>query len=322
MKKNRFRVFSSIAIYLISSIAAVFANKHVLMNSSFGLVLLILLQHLSCLIFLFLFKNVLKNFEKKTDSDNENVQDIPFSFFHGIKQLWLIILTYNFTIIFGNICLKYTNISSFQLSRSMTLPLNFLFSYFFFKQIQFNFLMICSCIIVSIGFFIFSINAVSINYYSVLYGVIASIVQATHLNLLKSKLMIYKNKRMLLEYNLMYSIIILFIYSLITKDIFEIYKLNGQLIYSITISCLASVGVTFSSFLCIYYTDNVIFNMFGNLSENVKSCVRPPLKVNTVDKNVKSEGGKENKGYDIQTSKEENNKDAPIYIFEQMVKNY
>ncbi|CRG98730.1 GDP-fructose:GMP antiporter, putative [Plasmodium relictum] len=266
MKEVRLRMILSIAMYLVSSITSVFANKYVLMENVLDTILLIFLQHISCLTFLFLFRNYLNKFHNKN-----NFQDYFFSLYDEIKHMWQLIISFNFTLIFGNICLKYTNISTYQLARSMTLPLNFFFSYFFFKQIKFNCLMTLSCIIVSIGFFIFSIDAVNTNYKSILYGLIVSIIQAIHLNLLKKKLIIYKDKMILLHYNLIYSSIILFIYLSITKDIFAIFKLNYRISFFLFLSCLSSICVTFSSFLCIYYTDNVVFNMFGNIKSTVQT---------------------------------------------------
>ncbi|CRG94323.1 GDP-fructose:GMP antiporter, putative [Plasmodium gallinaceum] len=266
MKKTRLRMFLSIVIYLISSITSVFANKYVLMENVMDTVLLIFLQHVSCLIFLFLFRKYLRKFQ-----DKNNFQDYFFSLYDGIKNMWQLIISFNLTLIFGNICLKYTNVSSYQLARSMTLPFNFLFSYFFFKQIKFNCLMTLSCILVSIGFFVFSIDAINTNYKSVLYGTIVSIIQAIHLNLLKVKLMIYKDKMIMMHYNLIYSSIILFIYLFLTKDIFIIFTLNYRILFFLFLSCISSICVTFSSFLCIYYTDNVVFNMFGNVKSTIQT---------------------------------------------------
>ncbi|SBT86508.1 GDP-fructose:GMP antiporter, putative [Plasmodium malariae] len=266
MGKSDLAVLFSIGMYLLSSITSVFVNKYVLMDDVIDTVLLILLQHLSCLLFLFLFKKYLTKLQNDNNTEGEN-----FSLYEGIKHMWLLIISFNFTLILGNICLKYTNISSYQLARSMTLPFNFFFSYFYFKQIKFNILMICSCILVSIGFFIFSIDAVNTNYRSVLYGTTVSIIQAIHLNLLKQKLLIYKNKMIMLRYNLIYSSIILFIYLTITRDIFAVFNLNYRAAFFLFLSCVSAICVTFSSFLCIYYTDNVVYNMFGNVKSTMQT---------------------------------------------------
>ncbi|EWC79018.1 hypothetical protein C923_00284 [Plasmodium falciparum UGT5.1] len=199
--RNNLIVFICITLYLISSITCVFINKYVLMENTIDSVLLIFVQHISCLMFMFFFKDI---FFLKKERDEKNIKESIFSLYNEIKELWPLIITFNFTLVFGNICLKYTSISFYQLARSMTLPFNFFFSYFFFKQIKFNLLMIISCIIVSIGFLIFSLDAVNTNYNSVLYGI-------------------------------------------------------------------SSIFVTFSSFLCIHYTDNVVFNMFGNVKSTVQT---------------------------------------------------
>ncbi|ETW27993.1 hypothetical protein PFFCH_04551 [Plasmodium falciparum FCH/4] len=136
------------------------------MENTIDSVLLIFVQHISCLMFMFFFKDI---FFLKKERDEKNIKESIFSLYNEIKELWPLIITFNFTLVFGNICLKYTSISFYQLARSMTLPFNFFFSYFFFKQIKFNLLMIISCIIVSIGFLIFSLDAVNTNYNSVLY---------------------------------------------------------------------------------------------------------------------------------------------------------
>ncbi|SBT31676.1 GDP-fucose transporter, putative [Plasmodium ovale wallikeri] len=36
---------------------------------------------------------------------------------------------------------------------------------------------------------------------------------------------------------------------------------------------ISSIFVTFSSFLCIYYTDNVVFNMFGNVKSTLQTFI-------------------------------------------------
>ncbi|GAW79489.1 GDP-fucose transporter [Plasmodium gonderi] len=266
--KNNVTVVLSIGMYLLSSITSVFVNKHVLMEGAIDTVLLIFIQHLSCLIPLHIFKCYLTREQKK-----DNIKGEICSLYEGIKHMWKIIISFNFTLIFGNICLKYTNISSYQLARSMTLPFNFLFSYFFFKQIKFTFMMIWACILVSLGFFVFSVDAVNTNFRSVLYGTMVSIIQAIHLNLLKQKLMIYKNKTIMLYYNLIYSSTILFIYLFITGDIMEIFNLSCHVYFYLTLSCISSIFVTFSSFLCIHYTDNVVFNMFGNVKSTMQTFI-------------------------------------------------
>ncbi|CZT98133.1 GDP-fructose:GMP antiporter [Plasmodium falciparum NF54] len=266
--RNNLIVFICITLYLISSITCVFINKYVLMENTIDSVLLIFVQHISCLMFMFFFKDI---FFLKKERDEKNIKESIFSLYNEIKELWPLIITFNFTLVFGNICLKYTSISFYQLARSMTLPFNFFFSYFFFKQIKFNLLMIISCIIVSIGFLIFSLDAVNTNYNSVLYGTIVSIIQAIHLNLIKKKLIIYKDKMVMLYYNLIYSSIILFIYLFITRDIFVLVHLDKRLTFYLILSCISSIFVTFSSFLCIHYTDNVVFNMFGNVKSTVQT---------------------------------------------------
>ncbi|KYO03552.1 putative GDP-fructose:GMP antiporter [Plasmodium gaboni] len=266
--RNNLIVFICISLYLISSITSVFINKYVLMENIIDSVLLIFVQHISCLMFMFFFKDI---FFLKKKRNEKNIKEYIISLYKGIKELWPLIITFNFTLVFGNICLKYTNISFYQLARSMTLPFNFFFSYFFFKQIKFNLLMIISCIIVSIGFFIFSLDAVNTNYNSVLYGTIVSIIQAIHLNLIKEKLIIYKDKMLMLYYNLIYSSIILFIYLFITRDILVLVNLDKRLTFYLFLSCISSIFVTFSSFLCIHYTDNVVFNMFGNVKSTVQT---------------------------------------------------
>ncbi|SBS80654.1 GDP-fructose:GMP antiporter, putative [Plasmodium ovale curtisi] len=180
---------------------------------------------------------VINNHLAKIQSGNDMKKEEDFSLWEGIKNLWLLIITFNFTLIFGNLCLKHTNLSFYQLARSMTLPFNFLFSYFFFKQIRFNFLMTSSCILVSIGFFVFSLDAMHTNRESILYGTTVSVVQAIHLNILKQKLTICKNKMTMLRYNLTYSSIILFFYLLVTRDIFTICNLNQRASLSLALSC-------------------------------------------------------------------------------------
>ncbi|SCN43102.1 GDP-fructose:GMP antiporter, putative [Plasmodium ovale] len=269
MGKSKIPVFLSTTMYLVSSITSVFVNKYVLMENVVDTILMIFMQHLSCLLFLFIFKKHLA----KIQSGNDMKKEEDFSLWEGIKNLWLLIITFNFTLIFGNLCLKHTNLSFYQLARSMTLPFNFLFSYFFFKQIRFNFLMTSSCILVSIGFFVFSLDAMHTNRESILYGTTVSVVQAIHLNILKQKLTICKNKMTMLRYNLTYSSIILFFYLLVTRDIFTICNLNQRASLSLALSCISSIFVTFSSFLCIYYTDNVVFNMFGNVKSTLQTFI-------------------------------------------------
>ncbi|CAD2096989.1 GDP-fructose:GMP antiporter, putative [Plasmodium vinckei petteri] len=266
MVNKKLPVLFSITTYLASSITSVFVNKYMLITNILDTIFLIFLQHLSCLAFLFIFKSYLSKIQKEDDVKNEF-----FSLYEGIKHLWPLIISFNFTLIFGNLCLKYTIISSYQLARSMTLPFNFIFSYFFFKHIKFNFFMTCSCILVSIGFFIFSADAINTNHKAVIYGIIVSIGQAIHLNLLKQKLIIYKNKMKILHYNLIYSSIILFIYLSITGRILQILNLTYHGFTLLILSCLSSICVTFSSFMCVYYTDNVAYNMIGNVKSTLQT---------------------------------------------------
>ncbi|EUD66792.1 hypothetical protein C922_02777 [Plasmodium inui San Antonio 1] len=267
MKRN-VAVVSSIGMYLLSSVTSVFVNKYVLMEGAVDTVLLIFIQHISCLLPLHIFKSYFMGTQ-----DKEGAHEHMGSLYEGLKHMWLIIASFNFTLIFGNTCLKYTNISSYQLARSMTLPFNFLFSYFFFKQINFTFLMTVACLLVSAGFFVFSVDAVSTNFQSVLYGTTVSIVQAIHLNLLKKKLMIYQNKTVLLYYNILYSSIILFIYLSIRGEFFSIFRWSHRVCFYLALSCISSIFVTFSSFLCIHYTDNVVFNMFGNVKSTMQTFI-------------------------------------------------
>lgn len=269
MNHNRAKVILSILMYMFSSISNVFSNKY-LMVGNINIILLIFLQHLSTFVFLYLFKSALKKFQNKT---NEDGPPKNLTFIESFKKIWMLVLSFNLTLIFGNICLKHTPISTYQLARSLTLPLNFLFSLYFFKQIKFNGKMMLSCVIVSIGFFIFSFDNFNTNFHSVFYGSLVSVIQAIHLNLLKTKLNIFKDNVQMIYHNVIYSTLILLIYLTITRDIFAFFKLDAHSVFCLFISCLISVCLTLSSFMCIYYTDNVVFNMLGNVKSTIQTVL-------------------------------------------------
>ncbi|WBY55011.1 GDP-fructose:GMP antiporter [Plasmodium yoelii yoelii] len=75
----------------------------------------------------------------------------------------------------------------------------------------------------------------------------------------------------MLHYNLIYSSIIMFIYLLLTGRIFQILNLTYHGFTLLILSCLSSIFVTFSSFMCIYYTDNVAYNMIGNVKSTLQT---------------------------------------------------
>jgi len=261
-----------VAFYFVTSIALVLLNKVMFSEGSVGvrdapLFLTwtqIVVAVLACLII-----HVIKpNFA--------SLDFFPFFEFDFKIALQVMPLTFMFLgmIIFNNLCLKYVEVSFYQVARSLSIVCNIIFSYTMLGQTTSR-NAILSCVVVILGFWLGCSGEVNISFFGVFFGVISSVFVALYSIYIKKVLpAVGGNTWKLLIYNNMNSMIAMPILIILAGEVDEIGD-SGQLFRRDFWVMTLIVGVfgfliNISTFLQVKYTSPLTHNVSGT----AKACVQ------------------------------------------------
>jgi len=134
----------------------------------------------------------------------------PFEFDLEIaKEIIPLSLIYVGMLAFNNLCLKYVEVTFYQVARSLSIVFNILFTYVLLgKDTSMN--AIVSCLIVFAGFFVGAYGEINFSWEGIFYGVGSSCFVALYGIYVKKKLTILDNNEWrLLHYNTTLAILIL-----------------------------------------------------------------------------------------------------------------
>ncbi|PPS96269.1 Sugar phosphate transporter domain containing protein [Cryptosporidium hominis] len=180
---------------------------------------------------------------------------------------------------FGNICLKYVQVSTYQLARSGSLIFTVIVSYFMLGQKQ-TWQSILACIVVCAGFLIGSLDRSTLSAMGIVTGLASSFCQVFY-NVFMKKCMNYFNGDaiQLMKYNQCISTILLIPCIFLARELELImgsaaFNTNSPeffRLWTLLILCgLLSMLLNYFTFLVVGYTSPVTFNVLGMF----KSCAQ------------------------------------------------
>eukprot|EP00922_Rhytidocystis_sp_ex-Travisia-forbesii_P052211 GHVS01077481.1.p1 GENE.GHVS01077481.1~~GHVS01077481.1.p1 ORF type:complete len:470 (-),score=41.88 GHVS01077481.1:413-1822(-) len=179
---------------------------------------------------------------------------------------------------FSNVCLKYVQISTYQVARAMTLLLNLILSYFILGT-SVSFRAGFACAIVMSGFVIGSMDPQTLGLIGVCTGGMASLFQAFYMVQIKSALVhLNDDQNILLSYNLLLSSFIFFPVIFLAGEGGFVNELplspTDPLFFStwslLIASGLMGILLTMSTYWCVRETSPVTYNIVGY----AKACLQ------------------------------------------------
>ncbi|OII77584.1 hypothetical protein cand_015910 [Cryptosporidium andersoni] len=180
---------------------------------------------------------------------------------------------------FANICLKYVQVSTYQVARSGSLIFTVIVSYIMLGQRQ-TWQSICACIVVCIGFLIGSLDRTTLNLLGISTGLASSFCQVFY-NVFMKKCMncVNGDALKLVKYNQCISCILLIpcifaaqeLKPISESAVFDFNSVEFFRTWFFLIVCgFISMSLNYFSFLVVGYTSPVTFNVIGMF----KSCAQ------------------------------------------------
>jgi len=195
------------------------------------------------------------------------------------KETLKLSLVYVGMISFNNICLRYVEVSMYQVARSLTIFWTIVFSRIYFPDKVITNEIKLSCLVVFIGFSLGSIGEEDLEIKGLIAGVISCIFVAYYNVLVKTTILVFqKNQWRLMIYNTTISIF-LFIPPIIadgslSKILFdEKYKVPEGIWTALVISGVVGILINIAIFMQINYTSPLT----GSISGTVKACLQTIL---------------------------------------------
>eukprot|EP00386_Alphamonas_edax_P012914 GDKI01040065.1.p1 GENE.GDKI01040065.1~~GDKI01040065.1.p1 ORF type:complete len:431 (+),score=92.92 GDKI01040065.1:48-1340(+) len=182
------------------------------------------------------------------------------------------------TIALSNTCLKYVQVSTYQVARSMTIFFNITLSYLILNQ-RTSHQCLAACAVVVVGFLIGSLDTSTLTLTGIIAGFVSSFFQASNNVLVKRALPLLKHdERQLLFYSTTLAVPLLLPALLLAGegDAFQLLPWDFRqsatwyVWGSLIVSGLLAMALNVSTYQVIKHTSPVTFNMVGK----VKSCVQ------------------------------------------------
>eukprot|EP00922_Rhytidocystis_sp_ex-Travisia-forbesii_P033834 GHVS01050257.1.p1 GENE.GHVS01050257.1~~GHVS01050257.1.p1 ORF type:complete len:739 (-),score=115.20 GHVS01050257.1:292-2508(-) len=210
----------------------------------------------------------------------KSLQDFfPFEAFH-LETCWRVLplaVCFVGMVAFSNLCLKYTQVSTYQVARSMTLLFTVGFSFVVLGQRQ-SFQSMAGCCLIVIGFFVGSLDSSTLSFLGVSMGVCSSAFQAAYNVVIKTTLNHVGNRQgPLLFYNLLTSSLLFIPVIWLAGEGWVVtdevpWNPTNPMFWdvwpSLWLSGLLSTMMNLSAFTCVKVTSPVTFNIAGK----TKAC--------------------------------------------------
>jgi len=182
-------------------------------------------------------------------------------------------------IIFNNLCLKYVEVSFYQVARSLTIIFNVIFSSILLQQ-KSNWNVIVCCIIITIGYIMGCDGEVRFSVVGVVFGVLSSIFVALNAIYVKKVLpFVDDNSEKLMIYNNINAMIILpFCIYLFTDEPIYV-KYNMEVFSSLTFWTITVVAgimgylINFATYLQIRFTSPLSHNISGTAKAAAQTII-------------------------------------------------
>ena len=266
-----YKVAGVILLYWCTSWTAIFMNKFVYTNlkKSFDAPYFVtFIQFVAPTFALYLFSKF-----NKYSKIAKSFPDIKFSWHLALRVFPLSIL-YCLMVTMSNLCLKYVEVSFYQISRSLGIPMIPLINYLLFGETT-TLRTVLSCITVVVGYIAGVDGEVNFSLKGTLFGLGASAVGTFYTIYLKRYLSnVVNNSWLLTFYTNFNSCIILPFLCLINGEIPVIWSHRSELTLHyymwICVSGIIGLFVGITTYLQIQYTSSLSHNISGVM----KNCIQ------------------------------------------------
>ncbi|KAG2180962.1 hypothetical protein INT43_008544 [Umbelopsis isabellina] len=264
-----------VAFYFVISLSVVFLNKYILSSSQYEFpypLFVTWFQLVVALIVIFIWAELGKSY--KTFSIIP-----PYEFDTSIaKKIAPLTFIYVMMLALNNLCLKYVEVTFYQVARSLSINFTILFTYVILKQ-KTSSATLVACFIVFLGFAIGSYGEINFSWAGIFYGVGSSAFVALYGIYVKKTLgAVDNNQWRLLHYNTTLAILMLGPLVLLSGEIGEImtkvdFLDSFQFWTLMTITGITGFGINIAMFLQVKYTSALT----NTISGTAKSCVQTIL---------------------------------------------
>lgn len=264
----------SLVLYGFISVTLVFLNKQIF-TSSFSYPLLTTWIQQICGMFCYLISYT----ALKSIFGSDNLISKPSIQYERIKDCLPMSLSCTMFIILSNLCLKYVPMSTYSITRSLTLFFNIIFSILILKQ-QISNICIFGCGIVIVGFLVGSFDSSSLGFYGVFAGATSSFFQSIYTVQIKSVSKKINDEFQIYWYNAFITsflaIIPIFIFGEY-KAFLELSLLDfGEFMIKfgpILISGILNFFLGIIIIWCIHITSPIAYNLTGYVKSGIQTLI-------------------------------------------------
>ncbi|ORX86790.1 hypothetical protein K493DRAFT_268866 [Basidiobolus meristosporus CBS 931.73] len=268
-------IFAVVAFYWVASLSVVFLNKYILSSSEFKFAYPLFVtwyQLIVALVLLVTWGHLGKRYTFFSAIP-------PFEFNQKIaKRVAPLTIIYVMMLALNNLCLKYVEVTFYQIARSLSIFFNIVFTYSLLGQ-RTSMPAMVGCAIVFVGFVVGSYGEVNFSWAGIFYGVSSSAFVALYGIYVKKTLGIVENNQWkLLHYNTAISIVLISPIVVFSGELSEIYQevyYLGDLSFWLLMTVTGVTGflINTAMFLQIKYTTPLT----NTISGTAKACVQTLL---------------------------------------------
>lgn len=247
------KIFSVIFFYWFTSISCVFLNKHILQDTKFPFTL-----H-STAFQVFVSMNLILLRRRSLHFSSQIARRIfPMS------------LVYVLMLLTSNICLKESQISFYQIARSLTIVFQMALSRFILSE-HISFKVASSAMFVCFGFALGTIEEFAFAWKSLLYGVLSSFSIAVYGILIKKNQRIITDHWEILFYNTTIALVIIIPLSLYFEDFYAVLRhTNSNMMFMGTLTGIMGFLINIAVLLQIRHTSPLT----NTISGTAKACTQ------------------------------------------------
>ncbi|KAF7729525.1 hypothetical protein EC973_004199 [Apophysomyces ossiformis] len=267
-------IVAVVTFYFIISLSVVFLNKYIMDGMQFKFALFVTwYQLVVALVLLLIWAHLGKT--------NSLFSIIPPYEFNTItaKKVAPLTFIYVMMLALNNLCLKYVEITFYQVARSLSINFTVLFTYLILGK-KTSFPALVACIIVFLGFAIGSYGELHFSLEGVFYGVGSSAFVALYgIYVQKTLAAVDNNQWKLLHYNTTLALIFLFPLVLFSGELSEMLETTQEQLHDLgfwtmmTITGVTGFGINIAMFLQVKYTSALTNTICGT----AKACVQTLL---------------------------------------------
>ncbi|KAI9277903.1 triose-phosphate transporter family-domain-containing protein [Umbelopsis sp. AD052] len=264
-----------VLLYFVISLSVVFLNKIILSSAKYDFpypLFVTWFQLLVALVLLIVCSEVGKW--------NPSISLIPPYEFDPAIAIRIAPLTaiYVLMLVFNNLCLKYVEVTFYQVARSLSINFTILFTYIILGQ-KTSPSALLACLIVFLGFAIDSLGEINFSWSGIIYGVGSSAFVALYgIYVKKSLPIVAYNEYKLLHYNTTVAIILLGSILLCSNEVGAIWQNlaaynNSKFWTLMVLTGITGFGINISVFLQVKFTSPLT----NTISGTAKSCLQTLL---------------------------------------------